>query len=242
MASRRSIRWWVAVALALLVLEPAVAPAQTTGGVAQSPLRKAYDDAVNTFKYQDFEQAVGKLRALLYPQTSLDRDRELTAREYLGAALWWQGRGKEAQDEFTALLARRNQARLSPTSYPPKMVADFDELRQNLLRLGVIHADAVEIPDGVPPLSVVLFPFGVGQFANRQPWKGAAFLGSELLLGSVSVAAWLRAYEQRLRGESSSSAVAVELISGAAFFLVASWGIYDAVSVRRSQLDRLAEP
>ena len=122
------------------------------------------------------------------------------------------------------------------------MVADFDELRQNLLRLGVIHADVIDEPEGVPPLSVVLFPFGVGQFANRQPWKGAAFLGSELALGSVSVAAWLRAYELRLRGNSASGAVAVELISGAAFFLVASWGIYDAVGQRRTKLDSLIQP
>jgi hypothetical protein len=160
----------------------------------------------------------------------------------LGASLWWQGNAKGAQDEFTALLARNNRARLAPTTYPPKMVADFEELRQNLVRLGVLHPEVAELPDGVPPLAVTLYPLGVGQFANRQPWRGSAFLAAEAALGSLSVAAWLQAYDQRLRGESSSRAVAVEVLSGAAFLLVTGWGILDAVMQRRDSLEAQLAP
>jgi len=198
----------------------------------------AYDTAVNTFKYQDFDNAIPQLRALLYPKPKVDVKREWRLREYLGAALWWQSELREASDEFTALLVRNPQARLDPAQYPPKMISDFDSLRANLLHLGVIkdnNARVEEVSTPVEkiepaPYGLMLFPLGVGQFANRQPSKGTAFLIAEGLLGSVSLGIFVgNSYAVAHGGTKSTSAETLMLSTGAAFWLVTAWGVVDAI-------------
>lgn len=215
--------------------DPAATPALVAGSEAAVA---AYDTAVNTFKYQDFDNAIPQLRALLYPTPKVDAKREWRLREYLGAALWWQSELREASDEFTALLVRNPQARLDPAQYPPKMISDFDSLRANLLHLGVIkdnnaHVEAVLAPVEKiepPPYGLMLFPMGVGQFANRQPTKGTAFLVAEGLLGSVSLGIFVgNSYAVAHGGNKSTSAETVMLSTGATFWLVAAWGVVDAI-------------
>lgn len=212
---------------------PAVGPAPT--GPADS-LQAAYENAVNAFKYQDFENAIPQLRALLYPpagptRVRLDQNREWKAREYLGAALWWQGDIKAGLDEFTALLVRNPQARLDPAAYPPRMLADFEGLRQNLVRLGVIKPDQQARPPDLaevaaPPFGLMYFPFGVGQFANREHGRGTMFLVAETVLASVSVGTFLYQDQQNRTTAVSDT---VRAASGIGFFVVAAWGIVDAV-------------
>lgn len=198
-------------------------------------LQAAYDNAVNAFKYQDFDNAVPQLRALVYPKVRLDQKREWKVREYLGAALWFQGDTKAALDEFTALLVRNPQTHLDPAVYPPKMIADFEGLRQNLVRLGVLKPDQQARPPELTepgteaPFGLTLFPFGVGQFANREPGRGTAFLVAEAVLGAVSASYYLYNRDLGVRGERSTSAVVTQVSTGTAFFLVTGWGILDAV-------------
>ena len=215
--------------------DPAQAPPLVAGSEAAVA---AYDTAVNTFKYQDFDNAIPQLRALLYPKPKVDTKREWRLREYLGAALWWQSELREASDEFTALLVRNPQARLDPAQYPPKMIADFDSLRANLLHLGVIkdnNAKVEEVPVPVekiepPPYGLMLFPLGVGQFANRQPSKGTAFLLAESVLGGVSLGIFVgNSYAVAHGGTKSTSAETVMLSTGATFWLIAAWGVVDAI-------------
>ena len=165
---------------------PAPAPPVTAPVGASGPSHDAkatFEEAVNSFKYQDFDNAVPQLRTLLYPTPRVDRRREWQVREYLGASLWWVGSKNEANDEFTALLVRDATHKLDPAVYPPKMIADFETLRDNLVRLGVIK-NVAQAPEPLdlaqpPPFGLMFVPFGVGQFANHSPGKGAAFLTRE---------------------------------------------------------------
>jgi hypothetical protein len=196
----------------------------------------AYDDAMNTFQYQDFDSAVPKLRALLYPETTLDYKREWKARECLSAALWWQGEFAAAREELTALLVRNAQARFDAAVYPPKMIADFETQRQTLVRLGVIKADQLpKVPDTPPqkveppPYALMWFPFGVGQFANREPGKAMALLVGQVLLAGGSAAMYhANTVEYQQTAQRSLSRDATQLSLSAGFWLLAAWGVWDA--------------
>ena len=220
--------------------------AATGPGGAQLETTSEWDAAVNAFKYQDFDNAIPKLRALLYPKPQLDTAREWRAREYLGAALWWTGRKQEALDEFTALLVRNPPARLDPASYPPPMIQDFETLRGNLLRLGVLRVgQKPAVPKAPPsqwvaPRALTLFPLGVGQFANQQPGKGVAFLASESALGISSVALYLYNRDQGLSSRSDALPRAAQVTTGALFWAVAAWGVVDAWIVRAELADAVA--
>ncbi|MCB9739869.1 MAG: hypothetical protein H6747_11415 [Deltaproteobacteria bacterium] len=197
-----------------------------------------WQDAVNAFRYQDFDYAIPRLRALLYPKVRLERAREWKAREFLGAALWWSGKKAEALDEFTALLVRNPTARLDPASYPPQIIKDFETLRSNLVRLGVLRPGQKPRPERPratsfePPLMLTLFPLGVGQFANGQTGKGFAFLGTEAVLGGGSVAMYLYNRDEGLSGRSSTPWRTAQVVSGGLFWAVTAWGIVDAIVVR----------
>lgn len=213
--------------------EPAATAAAPTGGPASTIT--AYQEAVNAFKYQDFDNAIKRLRALLYPRTKLEQKREWQAREYLGAALWWHDDRQAALDEFTALLVRNPQARLDPTFYPPQMIQNYEGLRSNLVRLGVIRADQKATvrklrPVTLPPAPLAWIPFGVGQIANDEPLKGTAFLVAEMALGIASATLYnMNALDTTV----SQSRRAWQVSTGVGFWFVAGWGVLDAVLQRR---------
>ncbi len=215
----------------------AVAPVAvaTAAGSAPSDAKATFEEAVNSFKYQDFDNAVPQLRALLYPTARVEHRREWQVREYLGASLWWVGSKNDANDEFTALLVRDATHKLDPAVYPPKMVADFDNLRGNLVRLGVIKADAVaqepvDLGRQPPPFGLMFVPFGVGQFANRSPGKGTAFLVTEAVLAGVSGTFYYLNQRDGLKGPGQMTVAnqATQLSAGGAFFAVAIIGIIEA--------------
>jgi len=213
---------------------PPAAAAKPAKAAPKVTSLSAYEDAVNAFKYQDFDNAIKRLRALLYPRTQLNQTREWRAREYLGAALWWHDEKQAALDEFTALLVRNPQARLDPTFYPPQMIKDFANLRSNLVRLGVIRADQKPTPPKLrklptsPPRMLAWVPFGVGQIANDEPLKGTAFMVAEVALGATSVLLWQRNSLDRA-DEVAPTRQVLQVSTGVGFWLVAAWGVVDAV-------------
>jgi hypothetical protein len=205
--------------------------------VGAAPISE-WDDAVNSFRYQDFDTAIPRLRKLLYPKPHLERAREWKAREFLGAALWWTGKKQEALDELTALLVRNPAARLDPASYPPQMIKDFASLRSNLVRLGVIREGQKPAPPTrkrpryAAPLAVCLFPFGAGQFANDQTGKGVAFLAGQLALGTTSVLLYQHNRDEGRAGSGDSALRVTQVATGALFWGLAAWGVVDALMVR----------
>lgn len=225
---------------------PATAPAPQAPVRAQVAPVSAFDDAVNAFKYQDFDNAIKHLRALLYPRSVLDRKREWRAREYLGASLWWSDAKQASLDEFTALLVRNPQAKLDPTFYPPQIIRDFEQLRVNLVRLGVIRPDQKPAPPDLgeeearAPYALTWVPFGVGQIANNEPVKGIALMVVEAALAGTSYAFFELNHADGIRGTQSTSRQIWQLSTGVGFWLVAAWGVVDAVLERGAQDRRLS--
>jgi len=201
-----------------------------------------FKDAENTFLFQDYDEAVKKLDRLLHPRSLLDPVRDLKAREYLGASLWWLNQKPRAETEFSALLARRPTHQLDPVFYPPAMIKDFEALRQRLTDLGLIKPEIK--PDIVAPKTVVrvrvverrafglsFIPLGVGQFNNGENGKGAFFLGSQLLTGLASASLYVVNRDAGLlEGRKSTSLEVLQIGAGAAFWGLALWGVIDAVT------------
>ena len=211
-------------------------------GSPEEDLGAQWETAVNYFKYHEFDKAIERLTALLYPVNRLDVRRELKAREYLGAAYWWQGKREAATDEFTALLVRSPQSKLEPAQYPPKMIDDFEQRRKRLIETGVIKGELPPVDGDLrrpgnlapPALAMSLFPFGVGQFSNGEPQKGWLFLGSQALVGSLSVALYLQNRDAGRVGPRPLKDDALQISAGAAFWLLAGWGIWDAWTTHRA--------
>jgi hypothetical protein len=211
------------------------APPEPIAAAKADEAKASFEEAVNSFRYQDFDNAIPQLRALLYPAPKVDRRREWLVREYLGASLWWSGSKNDANDEFTALLVRAPGHKLDPAVYPPKMISAFEDLRNNLVRLGVIKGEApvpepADMAGAPPPFGLMFVPFGVGQFANHSPGKGAAFLTAEVVLAGVSGTFYYLNQRDGLRGPGHMSTVnqVTQLSAGAAFFAVALVGVIEA--------------
>lgn len=220
---------------------PAPAPAPAAPAVPNTPeaVNAAFENAINAFKYQDFDAAVPQLRALLYPVIRLDFRRELLVREYLASSLWWQGKREEAMDEFTALLVKNPRARLDPAQYPPKMVSDVEGRRKRLQETGVIRdLDATPPIEPGPalraaaPLPLAFLPFGAGQFANGQSGKGWAFLAAEVALAGVSAGMYLANAEAGRSGPRPLRDDVIQISAGAGFWLLAGIGVWDALANR----------
>ena len=110
------------------------------------------------------------------------------------------------------------------------------------------------------PYAVNFLPFGAGQFQNDQRTKGWAFLGAEAVLGAVSLGAFITNFViygtspertcngpyvnnmcpvdkiDHTREETSHTITRVQVVSGAAFFAVALWGVIDAVRNYRAEV------
>ena len=239
-----AVRAMLLPALLFSVAKPEASSAAEPPAAATAPARPperddvtaTWENAINAFKYQDFDTAIPLLRSLLYPTVRLDVRRELRVREYLGAALWWTNKRDDAFDEFNALLVKSPGTRLDPAQYPPKMVEDFEARRRRLITTGVIKADgfapALEIDPRnatAPPYPLVWFPLGVGQFANREPVKGWLLLAGQAALAGVSAGYYLANRDAGHSGARPLSDDAIQIGTGIGFWLLAGFGIWDAM-------------
>lgn len=224
----------------LLASTPALAADPPVAATARPPERDdvtaTWENAINAFKYQDFDTAIPLLRSLLYPTVRLDQRRELRVREYLGAALWWTNKREESFDEFNALLVKNPGARLDPAQYPPKMVEDFEVRRRRLISTGVIKADGLAAPleldprnSTAPSYPLMWFPLGVGQFANREPVKGWLLLAGQAALAGVSAGYYIANRDAGHAGPRPLADDAIQIGTGIGFWLLAGYGVWDAL-------------
>lgn len=200
-----------------------------------------YTQALNAFKYQDFDTAIPLFRKVLADSGALSRKRRWRAREFLGAALWFNGDKVGASDQFTGLLTQNPQGRLDPAYYPPQMIADFVRVRRKMIALGMIKPNDKPAPATderiqyqPPPRLLGYLPFGVGQIANDEIGEGIAFMVAESLLAATSLYFYDRNNRDAAQGkELSSGAKAGQLAPGIGFYVVAAWGVIDSIVARR---------
>lgn len=238
---------WGAVQPGVALGEGTTEPAKPASGAAskapadpREEINNKFETAYNAFKYQDFDTAIPLLKGLLYPKPKLDLRRELRAREWLGAALWWTNRRDEAFDEWTAQFLKQPAARLDPAQYPPKMIEDFEQRRKRLVDTGILSAEAVAgdplllgDPGKVepPPYALMFFPFGAGQFANREPTKAWLYLAGEAVLAGASLGMYWYNANNGLQGSRPVRDDVIQISAGAAFWILAGVGVWDAATV-----------
>lgn len=246
----------IALALVLALPLPAAADAFGQGPQPAAPVPPGdkLKEARTLFASKDFAGAADVLSALLYPREQLALPSELVeAHLLLGASFVETGRPGEAKDEFKQVLHLEPQKTLDATVFSPKVIRLFDETKSDLAeqqrkleeeRRKEEERRSVEDylkslrPFEVHPYWENLLPFGFSQFLEHRPGWGAAFLTSEGLSVAVSGGIWL--YLAGKYGIVSNNVPredvqtvrdlqTVEIVSGAAFFLLYGIGVYDSV-------------
>lgn len=166
----------------------------------------ALDAALEHYEFGELEAARNSLQTLLDPIQLKSAEEIVRARQYLGASHYLLGDVDSAESEFVRLLNLAPEHHLDPGIFPPELVRFFEGVRRKVAPEPAPKADsppevkspsaepkkppgqpisAVEAlpPPAQPPsLALAFVPFGVGQFNNDRPLKGALFLGAEVAL------------------------------------------------------------
>jgi hypothetical protein len=175
-----------------------------------------FQSAIEDFEFGEHAQAAGKLRSVLEPIKLKAREDLIVARQYLGACYHLLDDRPNAKKEFALLLALDPNHKLDPEVFSPALVQFFEEVRAEA---GLKHQQVSPVPPPPPPViappppvvtpppppppqvttpapadhspawSVV--PFGVGQFANHHPVRGALFATLEVGLFATAIGTYL---------------------------------------------------
>jgi hypothetical protein len=249
---------------------------------SQNP-QSALTEGRVAYERGDYAVAIRTLKPLLYPTIELGTEESVVeAHRLLALSYFLMRKESQAEEEATSLLALRPNFELDPVVDPPLAVAFFqgvrkkqDERLQEIRRRQLEErerarkeeerqraesrkkAERVYVDREIERHSrlIAFIPFGAGQLQNGQPRKAIGFLTTELLLGALSLSAYL-AIDQRYQtfnpatgkrifpASETTTARALEglqLSSGIAFWAVLAWGIVDANVLYRPQVVRLRE-
>jgi hypothetical protein len=205
---------------------------------AQTPAQD-FELARNAFDYQDYKKVISLLDPLLNPEPQLPtKEMVLQAREWLGAANWWNDDKAAFKQQFTRLLQQDSAFKLDSFYYPPDMITEFNALKKQLIDLKII---IVETPPDKAPVTVIIektyerphpiinfIPFGGGQFAGGQTAKGLFFLSAEALMLTANVGSWLYMFNARPGPELRTAATWTMYGSLIAFAGLYTWGVLDS--------------
>jgi hypothetical protein len=171
--------------------------------------------AIEDFEFGEHAQAAEKLRRVTEPPQLKSREDLIVARQYLGACYHLLDDKEKAKAQFSMLLALDPKHKLDPEVFSPALVEFFEEVRTETglalqksdePRRGGSEADAAKKPDASggasaaaelkpgranPPLPLAFVPFGIGQFNNRQPVRGALFAAAEVGLFATAITTYL---------------------------------------------------
>ncbi|MFO0726771.1 MAG: hypothetical protein U1E65_23490 [Myxococcota bacterium] len=181
--------------------------------VAAAPLNVdgTLKSAIEDFEFGEHASAEKKLYGLLNPIQLASAEDVILARQYLGACYFLLEQRQKAETEFSKILVLDPEHKLDPEVFSPALVQFFEEVRTRTgvaLKKGDGGGGKVEpdkkLPDpkpspsadlnlhpSRPPLGLAFVPFGIGQFNNRQPVKGALFLVTEGGLFGTAIATFI---------------------------------------------------
>lgn len=162
-----------------------------------------FRSAIEDFEFGEHAAAAKKLESVLSPIQLQSREDVIVARQYLGACFQLLDDHARAEEQFLLLLAMDPTHKLDPEVFSPALVQLFEQVREKTKVEPTPPPPVAAPPPGPPPPSVgigrpapthephsaalSLVPFGVGQFANEQPVKGAVFAGAEVALFATAV-------------------------------------------------------
>ncbi len=188
---RHLLRLWIALSVPSVAVAAPDTSAQLKG-------------AIEEFEFGEHAAAEKKLFPLLNPIQLASAEDVILARQYLGACYFLLDQRPRAEAEFAKILVLDAEHKLDPEVFSPALVQFFEDVRQ---RTGVTlrRADpspppspspspsaagpplVLTVPPARPPLGLAFVPFGVGQFNNHQPVKGALFAVSEIGLVATAI-------------------------------------------------------
>jgi len=197
-----------------------------------------FELAKSAFEYQDYDKTVKVLRPLLEPEPSLpSREMVLKAREMLAASLWWKKDKAGFKQQFTELLIEEPAFDLDSFYYPPEIVKDFNDLKNHLVKMGIIKVARTEGPTHVVIHKTVekqsylvnFLPLGGGQFASGRTGPGLVFMSAQLLTLGANVGAWSYMYYSDATGEDRRLPLYVMYGSLGMFGALYVWGVVDSL-------------
>ncbi len=213
--------------------------------------------ARDAFQNMDFATAVSRLRTLIGTGRAVDPRVMALARRIYAASLYGLGGQRhedEAHDAIRDLLREDPAAEIDGNQFEGGFVRLFNRTRRDMageleqIRTQRIHESEIRRAAETRrhdlamsllttatriehvPRGLMFIPFGVGQFANRQPFLGGVFLGAEALFLGASIATYaivdqLRPASNVIYGSLTSSAPADQ------FATIQRWEILNYVSV-----------
>jgi hypothetical protein len=191
----------------------------------------------------------------------------LKAIERLAACHFYLQNPQAARRQVRALLTVEPDRVFSKLDYPEAFIRFVAEEKAYLVELGVLgkkpesHGGNELTPRTVlirteryrdAPIIAYLMPFGVGQFANREPGKGGVVLASQLVGIGLSIGTFIaiKAWEGgdgRLPNDAKTQATTSSLyilhwvgwgIFGASY----AYGVVDGLVLRSTEPEILEEP
>lgn len=217
--------------LALLILTQATDPA-----AIEDDLRRAR----NEYAYGNYDAAIDKLHALLYPMRLSTDEQVIEARQYLALSYYLTDHLPQAKEELAKLLFLNPDYELDPFSVAPPVVELFESLRRDLkTELDQIRRQRFEQKRSQKDMAGILrtvelrtkersdvasfLPFGVGQFQNGDTGWGVFFAAAEAALIAANIGAYLTALS--MNHYDASQAGTVQALQVAQYSSLALFGV-----------------
>lgn len=186
---------------------PEVAAPTTTSSVEPGPPpspEQRFERGKRSFEYRDCPATIGILADLAIPGLLADEGQQIEVHRMLGICFALADQRRDASREFSSLLSLDPDHQLDPFEVPPTVMELFesqkqmmkgrlDELRRarerqkdDLVDGGVLVERMTTLK--TTPLPAAFLPFGLSQWANGEPTKGAIFAsvqGAALLVNVV---------------------------------------------------------
>jgi hypothetical protein len=205
-----------------------------------------FNRARNAFAFGNYREAIELLQGLLRPLRLRDAERIAEARQLLGVSYYFVKDFRAAEEEFERLLFLKPRHQLDPLLIPPPVIEFFEKVRERIKdRLARLHPEKKEAPSG--PIYIErrvqrrvfllnLFPFGVGQFQNREVGKGVFFLSAQAGMLATNLVSYALVESRRrpdgrfAPGDESwaRGLRVVQIVSLSAFGALVVWGVVDA--------------
>lgn len=225
---------------------------------ASADTREEFAEAREAFRGGDYEEAIPRLSALLYPHSRLSRQDDLAeAHLLLGIAYYETGRVAPAEREFEEALFVDPE--LSVDGLFSDDVAQFfdrtrealAERRQEEQRLRQVAEERDAYRRALENMYVVerrnyfvnFVPFGAGQFQNGQTRKGVAFAVSQGILGGTSMAMFaLHELQYNPYQPDEIDTInrirMIQMSTGGLALALMAWGIIDALAHYEPTIER----
>jgi hypothetical protein len=249
---------------------PVIAAAIVLASVATASATPAedYDRARQLFLQHDWQSAIPLLGSVLYPQPLLgESNKVFEAHVILGACEFETGDKPTAHDEFEKALLLDSERTLSALTFSEGAIELFDETKAEVKRRAAdeaartLKAEANEKLQAYLKSLVVVehhqfalnfVPFGAGQYQNGDYKKFYALSAAEFATAATSIAIF--GYLVNKYGISGTVnpklddphtvrlLQQVEIGSGAAFFALYAYGVFDAIRHYKPQTRLDSDP